>query len=212
MASSRASQITIGTKATQLVLSLPDLIKDLEILTFTIYTPHDGLEERQKQSPSKSLSVTVEEFFRNDDAINEEWSIAAADLTRKCLFEKIRGLHNGRALALNSKCLLRDSSSKHIPMIDFKPSPSEDNLRLIKKSLKEKIQMRGVILVSGASYHFYGFKTLKEDEWIKFLGRCLLEPSTDSRWIGHSIRLDTSCLRISANEYKQKMPWVCCKV
>lgn len=193
------------------MLSLPQIIKHLEALTFTIYIPRDGLEQRREKSPRKSVSAKVEEFFRNDDAINDQWWIAAADLTRKRLFEKIRSL-DGRALALNSKCKLLDGSSRHIPMIDFKPPPSPDNLRLIKKSLKEKIQVKGVILASGASYHFYGFKTLERDDWIKFLGRCLLEPSTDTRWIGHSIRRDTSCLRISANAYKQEIPSVCCKV
>jgi len=81
-------------------------------------------------------------------------------------------------------------------------------LELLKEFL-ERIASKGIIVDSGGSYHFYGFDFLDHAQWVSFMGKCLLAPWSDSRWIGHSLLADGGTLRISATEHKQKLPSVC---
>jgi hypothetical protein len=93
-------------------------------------------------------------------------------------------------------------------MMDFKPPPNVNNLELLREFL-ERIESKGIIVDSGASYHFYGFDFLDYGQWIRFMGKCLLAPWPDSRWIGHSLLAGSGVLRISTAETKQKLPSIC---
>jgi hypothetical protein len=93
-------------------------------------------------------------------------------------------------------------------MMDFKPRPNANNLELLKEFL-ERIGCHGIIVDSGNSYHFYGFDFLDDERWREFLGKCLLAPWADSRWIGHSLIAGGGDLRISATKLKPKIPSVC---
>jgi hypothetical protein len=208
---SSLSEINSGAKAPRLVISLPVIHNQLRALAFTIYSPRDGLEKRQSERPGQTVADTIEEFLRNEDARNEEWQIPASDLTPSCLVKKITGLEPGRALALNSKCTWHDGSSRHVPMMDFKPRAGKRNLQLIRTFL-QKTGREGVLLESGESYHFFGFEMLDQAEWVEFMGHCLLAPYSDTRWIGHSLVSGTGALRITRNKMKPKVPFVRCKI
>ena len=201
------STIPTGAEAPQVVVSLPTLNPKLLSVSFTTYSPHEGLDQRQRKQPERSVVDTVKEFVRNDNHLNEMWSVLAHELSGQLLSEKIRGLDGTQALALNSKCVMQDGSFAHLPMMDFKPTPGRQNLKLITEFIRET-GLKGVILESGASYHFLGFVALNPDEWVRFLGKSLLAPYADARWIGHSLMTGTSALRITSHPSKPTVPFV----
>src|SRR6267142_2367140 len=127
----------------------------LRFLLFIIYLSKPGMHERLANSGDKSANM-VNDFLNHDNSSNEHWQILVGDLTGEILREKIASLPSNLALALDSKCIFQDASSKYIPMMDFKPPPNAHNLKLLEGFL-ERIACKGIIVDSGASYHFYGF-------------------------------------------------------
>jgi len=201
-------QVKVGDTAPNFVLALARMNPQLKSLSFTTYSPKPGVHERVASSPDRSPADIVSDFVHHDNRSNKQWQILVSELTGEILREKIASLSGNLSLALESKCILQDASLKYIPMMDFKPPPSANNLELLKEFLK-RIACRGIIVDSGASYHFYGFDFLDRARWIRFMGKCLLAPWSDSRWIGHSLIEGGGTLRISANEHKRKLPSVC---
>lgn len=93
-------------------------------------------------------------------------------------------------------------------MMDFNCKISSDNLKKIKKFLK-RIGQKGIVLISGKSYHYYGIKLLSEKDYFIFLGKCLLFSGyADSRFIGHRLIDSYTSLRISKDIKHPKVPKV----
>lgn len=113
-------------------------------------------------------------------------------------------------LGLTSRVKMLDGEYRHIPQIDFECPISKKNLNLIKKQFSQIIKtFPGYILESGKSYHYMGLRLLKEEEWKKFIGKCLLcnfceenriECMVDGRWFGHSLLRGDTNLRIFATK------------
>ena len=201
------SQLKIGDTAPDFVLALTQMNPELESLSFTVYPPIPGVHERLTNS-TKSGADLVGDFLHHDHRANEHWQVSVRDLTSEILKERMASLPHHLALALDSKCIFQDASFKYIPMMDFKPPPNANNLQLLEEFL-ERIECKGIIVDSGASYHFYGLDFFAYAQWIEFMGKCLLAPWSDSRWIGHSLIAGGGDLRISATELKPKLPSVC---
>jgi hypothetical protein len=201
-------QIEIGDTAPDFIMGLVGMNPQLRSLSFTIYAPEPGVTERLANSEDRSVAEIVSNFLHHDNRPNEHWQVLVSDLTHEILTAKIASLRTYLALALDSKCTLHDGSLKYIPMMDFKPPPTANNLELLTEFLK-RLACKGVIMDSGASYHFYGFDFFDYAQWREFMGKCLLAPWPDSRWIGHSLIADGGDLRISATELRQKAPSVC---
>lgn len=200
-------QIKVGDTAPDFILALAQMNSQLKSLSFTIYAPEPGVHERLANSVDRSAADVVSDFLHHDNRSNRHWEILVSDLTGEILREKIASLPGNLALGLDSKCIFQDASLKYIPMMDFKPPPSVNNLELLKEFLG-RTESNGIIVDSGASYHFYGFDFLDYGEWIRFMGKCLLAPWPDSRWIGHTLIAGSGVLRISTTETKQKLPSV----
>jgi hypothetical protein len=112
-----------------------------------------------------------------------------------CALFNLRGFHK-------KKCW-------HIPMMDFriKSSTNIDQLCLLKECLCKLKQTDGVLLNSGKSYHYYGFRRLSHQEWMRFMTACLLlEPLVDVRYIAHRILAGKASLRLTATPQKKKVP------
>jgi hypothetical protein len=153
----------------------------------------------------------VQEAIRHDSVreFSNRFEIPVDRLSNEQLQQRIDKLSDNCVLALCSKCKLRDGTEGHIPMMDFRCVPSSENLQKIKIILKGIGQKNGVIVESGRSYHFYGFELLDENEWIRFLGKCLLlHPFTDARYIAHRLMGGACALRITATALKPKVPIV----
>jgi hypothetical protein len=201
------SSIKIGDTAPELVVALARLNPQLKSLSFTIYIPVPGVNERVGDHDDADLGEIARNFLHHDYSSSKQWLVDASALTVEMIRAKIASIEPGRALGLESKCTFHDSTTRYIPMVDFKPSPSEDNLELLKCFLEE-LACPGSIVDSGGSYHFYGFDFLNERQWIEFMGKCLLVPWSDSRWIAHSLIAGGGDLRISATDQKPKLPSV----
>lgn len=201
-------QIKVGDTAPNFVLALARMNPQLKSLSFTTYSPTPGVHERLAESTNRSAADIVSDFLHHDNSSNKQWQVLVSDLTNELLNNKIAGLPPNLALGLGSKCTFQDESGRYIPMMDFQPTPNVDNLELLKEFFKG-IGCEGIIVDSGASYHFYGFDFLDYAQWLRFMGKCLLVPWSDPRWIGHSLIAGSGVLRISATERKQKLPSVC---
>lgn len=115
-------------------------------------------------------------------------------------------------LCIASVVKLDNGSFKHIPMIDFS-SHFEKDLSKTEEALKAIGEKRGFILDSGRAFHYYGTNLLSEDEWLKFVGRCLLLNTqdikiADDRYFGHRLRDGYGGLRIAAHSTKPSVPQI----
>jgi len=201
-------QIKVGDTVPTFVVALARMNPQLQSLSFNIYAPIPGVLERLGRFQHKPAAEIVDNFLRHDNRSNKYWQVSARDLTSETISEKIAGLPRNLALGLESRCIFQNSSAKYIPMMDFKLDQSASNLELLIEFL-ERLAYKGIIVDSGASYHFYGFDFLDHAQWAKFMGECLLVPWSDTRWIGHSLIAGSGDLRISATELKPKLPVVC---
>jgi len=199
--------IKIGDSALAFAVTLARMNPQLRSLFFMLYVPLPGANKRAGNLQNRPIRDVAGNFLHHDNSSKEQWQVAASDLTVEMITQKISSLGPSLALGLESKCTLNDGSISYIPMMDFKLSPSEDHLALLKGFL-EQIACRGIIVDSGRSYHFYGFDLLDQTQWIHFMGACLLVPWSDSRWIGHSLIAGGGDLRISATDLKPKLPLV----
>lgn len=104
---------------------------------------------------------------------------------------------SGGSSALNSKVIMSDGGTRHIPLLDFKVKSQESNLCVVVAAVKA-LKLRGYILDSGKSYHFIGLDLVSESELIDILAKfCLLAPVSDSAWASHQIIERSASLRVS---------------
>ena len=116
-----------------------------------------------------------------------------------------------RALAVTSKVYLADERKLHMPLIDFQCEPSPKNLRNVKRRMHGMDDAGGFILETARSYHYYGMSLLTDDQWLDFVGQCLLQepdvnmrPYIDIRYLGHRLREGWGSLRISRDSLSGK--------
>jgi hypothetical protein len=201
-------EIKVGDKVSKFIVALARMNPQLQSLSFNIYSPLPGVHERIVDLRSKPAAEIISNFLYDDSHTNKRWQVSASDITSQIINERITSLPSNLALGLESRCIFQDGAVKYIPMTDFKLDQSASNLELLKEFFK-RLAYKGVIVDSGASYHFYSFDFLDHARWVKFMGECLLVPWSDSRWIGHSLLAGGGGLRISATEMKPKLPVIC---
>lgn len=106
-------------------------------------------------------------------------------------------------------CVETSGGTVGIPMLDIEIAPSEENLRYTIECIKALGQEKGVILASGASYHYYGYRPLPIEEWRKFmLTSLLLDGVVDTRWVAHRMLDNFANLRISRKGSYPDLPHV----
>ena len=156
---------------------------------------HDALHNLLRHTPAVERIVTFTEHLPK---------VCEKYLTR---------LGDEQALAIRSRCQRVDGRWQQIPMMDFACDVRPRHLDLLKEVFANEEWRRkycpGVILQSGNSYHFYGFKLLTQVQWVEFLGRCLLlSPYCDSRFIAHCLVAGACQLRISVDSTRHEPPHV----
>jgi hypothetical protein len=157
-------------------------------------------------SESSGTREVLAEMLRHDEEAEARSRLSStiSDLRSGWLENLVTALPEESALALCSKCELSDGSGVHIPMIDFRCSTTEQNLRLLTEAVLELGEKAGVFLTSGKSYHYYGLVPLDHHAWLKFLGRCLLlNPLVDTRYVGHRLIAGMCQLRITKTLHSQ---------
>ena len=149
--------------------------------------------EMLRHGPDRPLLAALGRHFRYplfDHTLDGPPISALRDLSSQPLGDRI--------LVLASEVVLDDRSVMHIPMLDFRFSPSPANQRLIVAILGALRILPGYLLESGNSYHFYGVRLMTAEEIRNLLSRALIYgPVVDKTWAAHQL-LDGFCgLRIS---------------
>lgn len=106
-------------------------------------------------------------------------------------------LEDNKRWAVNSKVIMTDGSSRHIPMIDFHIPASDNNIFVVHDVCQALGLTKGFLLMSGVSYHFIGINLITEEELMSLLVNALLFcPIVDGAWISHQLRERSCSLRI----------------
>ncbi len=135
-------------------------------------------------------------------------SVDATTVTTDYLRKRSADIPEGHILTISSQVTLNDLTSVHLPMLDFRISPSQEGLSIVAAVLDE-MGIDGIVLDSGRSYHFYGQLLLSAEQLRCFLGRALLfTPIVDYRWIAHQLIEGACALRISPGASGQGIPRV----
>jgi len=198
----------IGMTAPEVVAEIVKVNPEIRAVSFHPYTPRKNVKEN-------SLPLSFSRLLYHDSSKER-----IIKLTREEIAAVIKLKREGKepqegyflwadeVVGVMSRIRVRNKIL-HIPLMDFCCEDSPDNLKQIKGFLYEVGQKRGVILLSGRSYHYYGVDLLSDKEWVKFLGKCLLFSGyTDERYIGHRLLDGCGILRISARGIRSQMPTV----
>lgn len=226
-------ELRVGDDALEIVARLPQLLRPaVRVFTFHMYAPSVGLNERLHgtgeagdalaeaswwrtaeqiiaQLKASSVESVVANLLNHDqeEEKRQRFDVAADELTSGHLRSIINNLPAGKVLALRSQCRLETGEWGHLPLMDFHCPPTANHLEIALVALRHMGQRRGAVLESGRSYHYYGFDILTQEDWLGFLGHCLLlTPFTDSRYIAHRLLGGSCALRISASGRKPTVP------
>lgn len=126
-----------------------------------------------------------------------QFSVMSDAFARK-VCELSQNMPPGQMLAMCSEVQLKNGSTKHIPMIDFRCPVRPHSLQFVSRIAKLFDVGKGFIVETDRSYHFYGAELLTGQEWLQLLGRALqFSPIVDRAWIAHQL-IDKCCnLRIA---------------
>lgn len=192
----------IGMTAIEVVVEIVKINPKISRLFFKVYTSSKNLEEEPVIQIRTSIARMV---YHNPPELEEVIGLGREEVTFEHLNSIVNTLPDGRALGVISKVGLSGTDDVfHIPMMDFRCEVLSGNLAKIEEFLR-LFGQKGAILFSGKSYHYYGIELLSQEEWLVFLGRCLLfcDPKdpryvyTDIRYVGHRLIDGYTNLRIS---------------
>ncbi len=72
-------------------------------------------------------------------------------------------------LGIASLVLLKNGEKRHIPQADFACEVSKENTVEVAEVMS---RYRGILAISGLSYHFWGFDLMMPGEWENFIDHC----------------------------------------
>jgi hypothetical protein len=102
-----------------------------------------------------------------------------------------------RLVALSSKVKLVDKSVGNLIFLDF-ACKNDKTGRKNAITVIRQLGLRGVLVDSGRSFHFYSSAHFSFEDWARKMGEALLfSPITDGAWIAHQLIEGRSALRIS---------------
>jgi hypothetical protein len=134
------------------------------------------------------------------------------------------GAHSGEDLSIGNRVVFAHEDVacfrfRYIQQVDFKVRPSavvytkadegKKEVMIPRHMWTEIVEQMGVstdiaIYFSGRSFHGYALDIMNHEQWTKYMGRLLLlnNPTradiVDSRWIGRSLAVGQSYLRLTA--------------
>lgn len=120
------------------------------------------------------------------------------------LEEMCKGLALSRAIGITSRVKTRNGE-KYIPMIDFSARVDWEGDRKIQDTLK-KLNIPGMLVLSGASYHFYGFNLLDNSEWKSYMESLKGMWGVDCDWPDLQLQQGYSMLRLTPARGKLSQP------
>jgi hypothetical protein len=138
----------------------------------------------------------------------EEIDLPAGDSFSQELREITAEADEHRVITLSSRVVAKNTeSSGHLQMLDFRIRPNEENEQLAVDIIRRVVE-GGILLNSGNSYHFYGYRLMRTDaELSSFLGRVsLFAPFIDQRWVAHQLIEGACALRVSKGKSFERSP------
>ncbi|WP_374948156.1 hypothetical protein [Mucilaginibacter sp.] len=139
----------------------------------------------------EDLSFLREVKFHNK--IKKTYSITRATVANFLVDQQAVDMY----LTFCSKVTFADGKIKHFPLLDFHIPVSAANENICIGVLKA-LKLKGFLLDSGKSYHFYGKELLEQEELISLLATALLfAPIIDRAWVAHQLIERKCSLRIS---------------
>jgi hypothetical protein len=219
----------MGYEAIDLIKLFPIKFPEISCFYFKTYSPEDGVEKRLDMKELRLLAAApIRELMKrhpnSDFLVDQLLKHVRSDESKECIgvpredfASKLLDLEaqcntDGKALALYSFCRDKSGNELHIPMMDFRIESGNDigQINLLRLALMTLEEIDGVLLNSGKSYHYYGFRLLKGPDWIWFMRACLLlEPFVDVRYIAHRMLAGKASLRVTAvPEVKPEVPKV----
>lgn len=172
----------------------------------------NGLEEQPEQytfctfTPKWVKLTSNEDWYRHSDGSQRIRKVKTqtempVPWVEKSLPQFAKNLPLARAVGLSSR-VKTEKGVRHIPMIDF---DNVCNGSFTNEALKS-LGMKGVVVVSGRSYHFYGFELLGEDELLPYLDRIKEYPAVDTKWVDLQKEQGFMMLRLTPSRGKLTQP------
>jgi hypothetical protein len=148
---------------------------------------------------SSDIKVIMKEAIRHEATPkNHRVSVSNKAISFDQLLLNQLSLPKHHALSICSLVKKKNSDERfHLPIMDMRCKPTAANLEKCKYAFNH-LGFPGIILNSGKSYHYYGLKILSQEEWVSFMGKCLLlTPLSDVRYVGHRLMEGLGDLRIT---------------
>ncbi|MFC5576930.1 hypothetical protein ACFPOA_02740 [Lysobacter niabensis] len=112
-----------------------------------------------------------------------------------------------RNVGLSSKLTLRDGTSRHLAMLDFRCEVGEASLAILEKICDALYEGGYVVVDSGHSYHACGMRIVTPSKRIEFLSKALIfSPIIDVAYLSHQLRQEFSTIRISRGGSSDLLP------
>jgi len=204
----KRTTLATGMKAPEAFETVIRKHPNIDSFTIVRYRDKLRLPERSTVKPTEDPAKFIAQAAVHDNKADQEQTVPTAALGGEFwthLFDSLQEF----VLAASSKVRLKDGSVAHIPMIDFKCAPTQENVDLAREAFAKIGQTDGVLLNSGNSFHYYGQTLLSENEWLTFLGHSLLlSDFIDTRYVGHALINGECRLRLSTTPLNPFIPTV----
>jgi hypothetical protein len=187
----------LGWTATRLVNELPRLSPNIASISLTTYVPAPVLAMRlAKAKPAAAdPSAFVQEALRHRGYSGPILDVPCDRLELALSSSPPVGEVRG----ICSRVKLTDGAVAQLPLLDFQCEVSEANADALVVAMRQLGQKRGALLMSGRSYHYYGYDPLDRVNWHQFMFRAvLLNPFVDVRYVAHCLIEELACLRLDS--------------
>lgn len=102
-------------------------------------------------------------------------------------------------ISLSSHVTTRYGATGHLHLLDF-GLPNRPHLAEAFHTALSVLDIDGILVATGRSYHLYGRRITGWDAYTSFLARAaLLSPVVDARWVLHQLTEGHAALRVSSN-------------
>lgn len=188
----------IGWTAKKLLSELPTLSPSITSVSLNAYAPAPVLAARLE---NRDVARIEPRRFVHEALRHRGYASPIVDIPVDQLSLALSGdPPDGEARGLCSRVTLRGGELAQLPLLDFQCEVREQNLDALMVALELLGQRRGALLVSGRSYHYYGYDPLNQKEWYRFMVRsALLDPLVDVRYVAHCLIDELACLRLDAH-------------
>lgn len=187
----------LGWTASRLVLELPKLSPNIASISLTTYVPAPALAMRLAKAEPTAVdpSAFVQEALRH-----RGYTGPIRDVPRDRLELALSSSPPiGEVRGICSRVTLADGAVAQLPLLDFQCEVSEANADALVVAMRKLGQKRGALLISGRSYHYYGYDPLDHVNWHQFMFRAvLLNPFVDVRYVAHCLIEGLGCLRLDS--------------